>query len=186
MARSSMGYLITLLRTKVNDGASTVWTDEELQQYLDMHTVPIRRLKLLKDADEKIYLSKLGLLEGTYNLDTDSSASWDDDSTIIQILDSTGSGATSVTPDEWNLTIGRFVWDTSQNNTYYLDATHYNIEGAVAECLEQLAMDPVKAQMWTRGGVTYRHYDLLQMARYHRSLAGARATTLKRTYRTES
>lgn len=185
-ARDSMGYLIALLRTKVNDGGSDIWTNDELQTYLDMHKVRIRRELLRYDADQKLYLSALGLLEGTYNSSTDSGASWDDDSTIIKIWQSASGGATSAgSPDHWNLTEGAFWWNADQNDTYYLDAIHYNLEGAIAECLEQLAMDPQKARVWGRGGVTYTHYSLMQMAEYHRKLAGARSTKLKRTYRTE-
>ena len=53
----------------------------------------------------------------------------------------------------------------------------------MAECLEQLAMDPDKAREWSRGGVKYTHYDLMEMAKYHRSLAGVRGATIVKTYR---
>ena len=65
---------------------------------------------------------------------------------------------------------------------YYLDAKSYNIHGAIAECLEQLAMDPLKAKSWNRGSVSFTHYDLLEMAKYHRSQMGIRSTGILRTY----
>lgn len=185
MARDSMAYLIALLRTKVNDGASNVWTGDELQTYLDMHRYRVRRERLRNDVDEKIYISAFGLLEGTYALSTDSGASWDDDSTIIKMWDSDAGAATAITPDHWNLVDGDFGFDAGQSGTYYLDAISYNLSGAIAECMEQLAMDPTAAMRWSRGGVTYTHYSLMKMAKYHRALAGPRATTIRKTYRTD-
>lgn len=184
-ARDSIAYIITLLRAKINDAASDVWTDDELQFYLDMHKTRIRRELLQNDVDQKKFFSAFGLLEGTYNLDTDTDAAWDDDSTIIQLLGDSGSAATSYTPDEWNLTEAVFIFDEDQNRSMYLDAISYNLEGAIAECMEQLAMDPVKARSWARGGVSYTHYDLNELAKYHRSLTGIRSTKLVKTYRTE-
>ncbi len=183
-ARDSMAYLVGLLRTKVNDEASSVWTDDELQRYLDMYSVPVRRKRLENDPDELIYYAHVGLLEGTYSLSSEDGATWDDDNTIIKMWDSSAGGATAITPDNWNLVNGAFWFDEDQNNTYYLDAISYNIAGAVAECLEQLAIDPTKAMTWMRGGVSFTAYDLMAMAKYHRSLTGPRSTTVRKTYRT--
>ena len=184
--RTSMAYLIDLLRIKVNDTGDAIWTDDlELQNYLDLHRFHIRRELLQKDADEKIYYSKFGLLEGTYQDSTDGSAAWDNDATIIKIWNSGSDGATAVEPDGWILTDGIFTWTADQGDDYYLDGKSYNLNGAIAECLEQLAMDPTKAEKWSRGGVMYDHYSLMNMAKYHRNLAGIRSTTIRKTYRTE-
>jgi hypothetical protein len=48
--------------------------------------------------------------------------------------------------------------------------------------MEQLAMDQDKAREWSRGGVRYSHYDLMEMAKYHRSLVGTRGTTIVKRY----
>lgn len=183
MARDSMSELITALRAKVNDGASEIWTGDELQQYLDMHRIHVRRELLAKEVDEKIFYSKYQLLEGTYADSTDSGATWDDDNTIIKMWGSDGASATAVSPDHWNLIDGVFWFDSDQNDDYYLDARSYDLEGAIAECLEQLAMDPTKAKVWSRGGVAYTHYDIMEMAKYHRGLSGLQSTALVRTYR---
>ena len=63
MARDTMAWLITLLRSKVNDTDGSVWTDDQLQEYLDMHRIHVRRELLSKDAEEKVYLSRFGLFE---------------------------------------------------------------------------------------------------------------------------
>lgn len=187
MARSSMAYLITLLRAKVNDTGSDIWTDDELQKYLDMHRTHILRERLRNDVDELIYYSAFGLLEGTYSLSTEDDAAWDGDNTIIKMWDSPNSSASEITPDSWNLVSGDFGFDDEQNDRYYLDAISYKLPGAIAECLEQLAMDPKAAWEWSRGakGSSFTQYDLLSLAKYHRSLTGLKSTSVGRTYRTK-
>ena len=169
MARDTMTWLITFLRAKVNDTDESVWTDDQLQNYLDMHRVHVRREPLQKEADERVYYSKFGMFEDDVTL-------WNGDS----------SSATEISSSNYtaNLVDGTFTFAEDQDDDYYLDGKSYNIHGSIAECLEQLAMDPNKAQQWSRGGVRYTHYDLLEMAKYHRSLSGARSATTVRTYRT--
>ncbi len=147
--------------------AKRIWTDDELQDYLDMHRIHVRRELLRQDVDEKVFSSKSGMFEDDVTL-------WDSNST----------GATQATPDGENLVDGLFTFTEGQNGPYYLDGKSYNIHGAIAECMEQLAMDQDKARVWGRGGVKYTHYDLMEMAKYHRNLAGARSTTIVKTYRT--
>ena len=168
MARSSMTWLITLFRVKVNDTDETIWTDDQLQDNLDMHRVHVRREFLMKDADETVYYSKFGMFE--------------DD---VVVWDSGSADATQISSGEYsvNLIDGVFTFTEEQGEDYYLDGKSYNLHGAIAECLEQLAMDPNKAQEWQRGAVKYTHYDLMEMAKYHRSLSGARSMTIVKTYR---
>lgn len=175
MARDSMSWLIALLRTKVNDTDEDIWTDDQLQTYLDMHRVHVRREQLTKDVDEAIYHSAHGMLEG----DTDT---WDNDAEIIKMWDSPSASATAYTPDAYNLTDGVFTFDADQGANLYLDAIAYNLHGAIAECMEQLAMDPAKAKQWERGGVRYTHYDLLEIAKYHRNFDGLQSTIVTRVY----
>ena len=100
----------------------------------------------------------------------------------VTLWNSSGSGSTEITPDSSDLVDGIFTFTESQNGPYYLDAKSYNIHGAIAECMEQLAMDPNKAKQWGRGSIKYTHYDLMEVAKYHRSLAGMRSTAIVRTY----
>ncbi|MFC1714861.1 hypothetical protein ACFL6S_14430 [Candidatus Poribacteria bacterium] len=147
--------------------AKRIWTDDELQNYLDMYRIHIRRELLRQDVDEKVFSSKFGMFENDITL-------WDNGS----------AGAIQVTPDSSNLVDGLFTFVDGQDCPYYLDGKSYNIHGAIAECMEQLAMDPNKAKEWGRGGVKYTHYDLMEMARYHRNLVGTNGTTVVKTYRT--
>jgi hypothetical protein len=164
--------LIALLRTKVNDTDGDIWLDDQLQDFLDMNRVHVHRERLIKCMDEKVYYSRFSMLEDEITL-------WDSDS----------AGAWQVPADSFTANLVDGVFSFTQSETLkggdcYLDGRSYNLHGAIAECLEQLAMDPNKAQEWSRGGVRYSHYDLMEMARYHRSLAGARNTALIKTYRT--
>ena len=163
-----MTWLITLLRTKVNDTDESIWTDDQLENYLDMHRVHVRREPLTKDVDERVYCSKFGMFEDDVIL-------WDSDS----------ANATQVPSGNYtaNLVDGRFAFTEEQDRDYYLDGRSYNLHGAISECLDQLVMDPNKAAKWSRGSVRYEHYSLVELAKYHRSLAGARGTMMVRTYR---
>ena len=145
-----------------------VWTDDELQNYLDMHRVHVRREPLRQDVDGEVFSSRFGMFENDVTL-------WDSDNAV----------ATQATPDSSNLVDGVFTFVEGQDGPYYLDGKSYNIHGAIAECMEQLAMDPDKAREWGRGGVKYTHYDLMEMAKYHRNLAGSRGTTIVKTYRSD-
>jgi hypothetical protein len=170
MARSTMAWLIEFLRTKINDTDEVIWMDDQLQNYLDIHRVHIRRELLIQDATGKLYYSKFGMLE--------------DD---VKIWDSPYGNAMEITSSEYtaNLMDGYFVFNEEQNNNYYLDGKSYNVYCAIAECLEELAMDQNKSREWSRGEVKYKHYDLLEMARYHRSLGGSNNLTAVRTYTNE-
>lgn len=165
MARASMADIITILRAKVNDASSTVWTDDNLQNYLDMHRIHIRREKLEKDVVGKNYYSSYQMLEADAEL-------YDDD---------TDDGSL-VTPDSSNLIDGVFTFTTEQDEDYYLDAKSYDINAAVAECLDELVTDMNRAQSWSRGGVKYTHYDLMALSKHFRNLSAPRAKRIRRTY----
>lgn len=167
MSRDSMVWLIAFLRTKVNDTGLSIWLDDELQNYLDMHRIHLVKERLECDASAKICRSRYGMLEADASL-------WDSD--LPGAVEINNSYYTA------NLLDGTFQFKTSQDCTYYLDAKSYDIHGAVAECLEQLAMDQNRAKQWNRGSVSYTHYDLMEMAQYHRNLAGIKSIECLRVY----
>ncbi len=186
MARASMAYIITHLRLQINDKSSAVWDDDELQNYLDLYSGVIRRELLAPDVDRRQFASKRQMLEGTDPFDTDAGAAWDDDRNIIKLWNSSGSNATAVIPDEWNLVKGLFVFDAEQSTNIYLDGfAYYNMHGAIADAMDSLSMDAGKATSWTRGGVSYTFQNILDLADRHRSLAGPKSTQVQKTYRTE-
>ena len=167
MSRDSMVWLISFLRVKINDADSSIWTDDELQNYLDMHRIHIVREPLAYDLNKQVYYSTFGMLEADVSL-------WDSKQS--------NSNETPNSNYTVNLVDGTFKFINNQGDRYYLDAKSYNIHDAIAECLEQLAMDQNRAKAWGRGSVVYTHYDLMEMAKYHRNLVGSRSTGIVRTY----
>lgn len=174
MARITMANIISILRTKINDVDSSIWTDDQLQNYLDMHRQHIVREKLQRDKTNKTYYSRYAMLEGLPD-------QWSG-SPFIALYDGPYSSAMEVVPDSFNLIDGTFYFDSPQSRDYYLDATSYDINLAIAECLEQLVMDRDRAIRWVRGNVKYTHYDLLELAKYHRSLSALGSIRLTRHY----
>ncbi|MBD3181049.1 hypothetical protein GF312_02085 [Candidatus Poribacteria bacterium] len=147
--------------------SNRVWSDAELQNILDMHRIHIIRERLNHGADGETYYSRYSMLEDN-----------------VKIWDGRHTSSTEISSDKYtvNLIDGAFTLPNTSWEEYYLDAVSYNIHGAVAECMEQLAMDPNKAKSWDRGSVKYTHYDYLEMARHHRGLSGIRSTAIRRTY----
>jgi len=182
-ARSSLAYLITLLRQRINDADSDVWTDNELEKTLDLNRRIIRRKKLDASVDRLEFTIKFQLLEGTNAYSTEAGAAWDDDRTIIKLWNSSASGATAITPDAWNLVDGVMRFTSEQTEIVYMDAISYRIHGAIADSMEQIIMDPQKAKSWTRGGVTYTFQDLEKIVNHHRGLDGHTSPTVVRRYR---
>ena len=145
-----------------------IWLDDQLQNYLDMHRVHVRRELLMRCMEAGVYYSRFGMFE--------------DDVTLWY---SATSDATEIPSSSYdaNMVDGVFTFSEAQDGNIYLDGKSYNLHGAIAECMEELAMDPDKSREWQRGGVHYKHYDLIELSRYHRNLAGSCSTPVSRTYR---
>ena len=134
-----------------------IWSNDELQNYLDKHRIfigsPIRE-ELASDLNYKRYLSRYDTFE------------W---ATLYNTQDTSG---TAVTPTSSNLVAGEFGFTTSQSTTLYLEGHAYDIYVAAAECLEELAGDPSRARQWSRGGVSHTSQDPLKLAQYYRYMSG--------------
>lgn len=171
MSRSNMAYLITLVRTIINDPAGTnqVFSDDEIEDYLDMSVqAHMTRTPMSKDVDEKVYYSPYGYLEDG-----------------ITIYDGPYEDSTVISDSEYteDLLRGIFTFTSDQDDDYYIKGIAYNIDRAVARCFEQLANDPTKTRSWgSSGGVGLTHNDLLRRAAYYRRLAGAKPTRISRVY----
>lgn len=150
--------------------------DEQLQKLLDANKKLIRREKL--DGDVKVYLGRYGFLEGVVD---DDAGSWSGDPTIA-LWESRLEDSTEYTPDSWNLVDGTFTFDADQDEVLYLDAKAYDIEGVIADCLEQKAMDPNMTSYMARGGVVMARYNLVQMAAFHRRRSWAKTANINRKY----
>ena len=171
-----MTWIIKLLRIKVNDSQEEIWSDDELQTYLDMHRRRLNRVKLACDGNSQVFQGNYGLLEGCPDDGMGTSTDWSgtgDPTDVINIWSGTDEGAAAETPDSFNLVAGTFIFDSRRDDEpYYMDGYAYDLEAAIAECLEQLAMDLNRAKRWSRGIIGHTHYDLMEMAERHRKLAG--------------
>lgn len=151
------------------DGAKYTWTDNELQTFLDLHRRRLDRVKLDVDQDWQVFEARFTMLEGSV-------VTWSgagDPEDVVNIWDRPGRDATAKTPTSYNLTSGTLNFDSEQNlQPYYLDGLSYNINGAMAECMEQLGLDPDRAKSWSRGSVSYTYQDFFDMAKRLRKSAG--------------
>lgn len=145
-----------------------IWSDDELQNYLDKSSVFIGdniREKLARNVAYTRYFSKFDTFEWAtlYNTDDESGV--------------------AVTPTTSNLVKGEFTFTIAQDEEIYLEGMCYNIYAAAAECLEELAGDPNRSSSWSRGGISHRSQDPLELAQYYRRLAhGGRSVVLNKIY----
>lgn len=155
MPRNTMTWIIKLLRLKVNDSQEDIWNDDELQNYLDMHRRRLRRVKLTRDESLQVFQCSYGLLEGSPDHGVGTAIDWSGagiPTDIINIWNGAGEDATGKTPDSFNLIAGTFAFDSRRDDEpYYIDGYTYDLEAAIAECLEQLAMDHNRAKQWGQG-----------------------------------
>lgn len=135
-----MANLVGRLRRMVDDapldaGAVRVWTDDELQQFLDEHRIVFRHEILYPQVystyvsiqTAKVYHSRYENLE---ELTTD-------DANVFRLYDAFSSDATGFTAD---YVTGAFTFDAEQlGKYYYLDGRDYDLNGAAAQCWAETA-----------------------------------------------
>ena len=178
-ARSTMAWLITAVRNEIDDGDSTYFTDDEIQDVLDTSRRRIKRRKLVNDVYEKIYSAQIGGFEGVKN---DDAGSWSGSPTIA-LYDGTTDGATEYTPDEWNLVDGTFTFTSDQDEVLFLDAWSYDIHLAAADLLRRLASKTTITPGWGEtGGQMRSRDDLLYLAHEQRKLARPMVVRARRLY----
>ncbi len=149
-------------------GSQRIWTDDELETYLDKHRIFIgveKREKLSNNAARTRYFSAFDTFE------------W---ANLYTTADTAG---TQVSGSTDNLIVGEFVFSTGQSQDLFLEGHAFNIYAAAAECLEELAGDPNRTTSWTRGSVSQEHESPLDLATYYRRIAhGGRQILLERIY----
>lgn len=145
-----------------------IWTDDEMQRILDKNRIftGAVREKLNRSVDYKRYWSEAQDYEWANLYNTD---------------DSTGTG---VTPDTEDLVAGEWTFTTAQDKELYVEGHYFNIYAAAADMLMQLAADPNRAAVWSRGAVSVQGTPPLELATMYRRLAhGGRTVQQVRTYR---
>ena len=175
-ARATMAYVITMLRELCYDEDSARWTDDQLEQRLDVHRTRVNREQLANDAQVKIYQSAHRLFEGD-------ASSWSGDPTVA-LWDSPANGATEKDPDTFNLEAGTFTFTTGQGSVYYLDgwSYYYAMYMAAAYCLRVKSSDPAFAHLWGEGGIYHSSTPPLMLAREYQREAGVKSFKLRRIY----
>lgn len=146
-----------------------IWSDDELQNYLDRYRIFIGdgeiREKLRNDTSFKRFLSDYDTFE------------W------ATLYDGDGSSDAEVTPTTSNLVNGEWTFSTAQSSSLYLEGHAYRIALAAAECLEDLAGDPSRSSQWSRGGVSHKSQDPLELAKYYRYMtSGIKSLSIVKVY----
>jgi hypothetical protein len=131
MARTTLAALITRLRRLISDpaGASQAWTDDELQEALDVYQCHHRYCRL---GQEESRAPGTGSI--TYKrFFTDDIGDWESD---VEIVNATW---TPVTPTSSDYINGRFEFATEPDWPLTINGKTYDLYGAAADVLDAWA-----------------------------------------------
>ena len=162
--RASMAALIARLRLLVNDpvGASQIWSDDQLQDWLDGQRTDVVRAALYYNW--AIVAGANAVLN--YFAET---GDWESDAALSDVE------GTTLTPGAVNLLTGRWTFAAHQAPPVYLTGQTYDLYAAAADVLEARAGQLAGAYDFTADGATY-----------HRSQQAAGLLALARQYRGRS
>lgn len=130
MPRSSMATLISRTRDLIGDpaGASAVWTDDQIQGYLDQYREDVIEL----DLDAVPFHAPGGAL--SYKQFFANRGDWEDDDVLTDVT------FTTVTPDSKDTRVGVWNFNTGRTNAIlYLTGKSYDLYRAAAELCEAWA-----------------------------------------------
>ena len=164
MARTTMSSLIDRVRRLVNDpaGADEVWTDDEIQEWLDAHRDEVIEVELAYAT--QLISGVTVVLEYAAEM-----GDWEDDAAL------TDANGGTLTPDSENLVVGRWSFDTHQQPPIYLTGRSYDVYAAAADAMEARAAQVALAFDFSADGATY-----------HRSQQGEALLRLAKQYRGRS
>jgi hypothetical protein len=172
-ARASMSALIASLRRLINDasGESAVWTDEELQEWLDAHRDEVIEEPLAYAwqtvAGESVVLAYVA-----------SCGNWESDAAL------TDANGDTLTADRENLVVGQWTFDEHQQPPVYLTGRSYDVYAAAADALEARAAQFALAYDFTADGASYHRSQqaqaLLALAKQYRRRSRPRVARMVR------
>lgn len=145
-----------------------IWSNNELQRTLDLHRIFTgeRRELLKRSPDYKRYWSDANNYE------------W------ANLFTTEDNDASQIIPTTEDLVAGEWTFVTAQDRNLYVEGHYFNVYGAAAELMEELAADPNRSAIWTRGAVSVQGHQPLELASYYRRLAhGGRTVKQVRIYR---
>jgi hypothetical protein len=129
MARSTMISLISRLRLLISDpsGASSVFTDDELQEALDQHRDEIRYRPL---EAQPSYVAGPPV-STVYKVHYSDYINWENGAEIVD------QSYVIQTPNDSDLINGRWTWTSGKVPTLYISGFSYDLYGAAAMVLDQ-------------------------------------------------
>lgn len=168
-----MSALIASLRRLINDasGESAVWTDEELQEWLDAHCDEVIEEPLAyawQTVDgESVVLAYVA-----------SCGNWESDAAL------TDANGDTLTADSENLVVGRWTFNEHQQPPVYLTGRSYDVYAAAADALEARAAQFALSYDFTADGASYHRSQqaqaLLALAKQYRRRSRPRVARMVR------
>ncbi len=137
--RSSMAHLIAYVRRLIGDTSGAQFTDDDVQEALDLYREEVSREELT--AVPRI-------IGGTveYHRFTSYRGFWESDA---EITDAAGA---AVVPDVVNWLTGVFEFTASRQPPLFIHGKRYDVHGAAAELLEQWATEMAREVDFSLGG----------------------------------
>lgn len=135
-----MAHLVGRLRRMVDDApldaqAIRIWTDDELQEFLDQHRIEFFHEILYPQVSVTYYTFFTGKIYNSIHMNLEE-LTVDDDS-IFRFYDAFNVNASSYTADYVS---GRFAFTSDQlGKYYYLTGRDYDLNGAAAKCWRETA-----------------------------------------------
>ncbi len=179
MARSTMSWLIAVVRGLLNDADDVLFSDDDdIQAVLDEDSYRVRRHRMRADATKKIFTAEYRDLEGVVDNVT---GSWTG-ANKIAIYASGSTGASELTPNVWSLRTGVFEFDDGQSDVYYnLDCVVFDPYLAAAKLCERLTLkSSITAGGGETGGSLVGRYDYDRAAKKFRMYTKPRRIELRR------
>lgn len=170
-----MADLITKLRGMIGDTAGTpVFTDNQLQDFLDAHRLNVTRYPLHSEGEIAEGGAKSFL---TYR--SEGMEFWEDD-----VLVQSNTYAT-LTPDSDNLVVGEWTFSASQAGPVYATGKTYDLHSAAYDALTDWAskvkLDFDFSDADTSVSRSQKFTMLTDLAEYHRARMKHRSVSLERT-----
>lgn len=172
--RASMADLITRVRTLIADpaGASQVFDDQTIQDYLDRHQTVVRYATLRPEAT---YVSGTVLYQDYYA----GVGSWEADERLYD-------GAyNELTPTTVDRLTGHWMFATSQLPLVYIVGKHYDVYAAAADLLEVWAAKEKLSFDFDTDGQSFKRSQkaaaLLALAREYRRQQRPASVAMVRT-----
>jgi len=167
-----MFSLIVQVRRLIHDnGTTTVWSDEELQDWLDAHRIEVIRAPL--QYARTVVGGQVVIRDYATEL-----SNWEGDATL------TDADGNTLAPETANLVVGRWSFTAHQQPPVHLTGRSYDVYAAAADALEARAAQFALAYDFTADGASYHRSQqaqaLLALAKQYRRRSRPRVARMVR------